>query len=131
MIVLDTNIVIYFLNGHKEVARQLSDYSPREVAVSFITLGELSFGAYHSKRSEHNLQKIFELAETIEVIHSNEDLAKVYGRLKHQAIQMGRFPGDHDLWIAATALQQQASLITQNEKHFRWIPDLESINWVG
>jgi tRNA(fMet)-specific endonuclease VapC len=130
MIVLDTNIIIYLLNGNKRVAAKLNEYSPQEVMTSFITLGELIFGAYHSKRFEHNLHALIKFTDTIRVIHSSPRLARSYGELKHQSLKSGCFPGDHDLWIAATALQQQATLITNNTKHYQWIKSLESKDWI-
>jgi tRNA(fMet)-specific endonuclease VapC len=36
---------------------------------------------------------------------------------------------DHDLWIAAHALVQQATLVTNNERDFARIPDLRIENW--
>lgn len=129
MILLDTNIVIYLFNGDKEIAGRLDLYSPREVAISFITLGELLFGALHSRKIDHNVQKVTEFSDAVQVIHSSRELCRRYGTLKHQSIKTGSFPGDHDLWIAATALQNNALLVTNNEKNFRKIPDLILENW--
>ncbi len=130
MILLDTNIVIYLFNGVKDIASQMNLYSPEDIGISFITLGELVFGAQHSKQKEHNLLKVFEFSEKIQILHSSKELAKQYGNLKQKSISQGKFPGDHDLWIAATALEENAVLITNNEKHFRWIEELKIENWL-
>lgn len=130
MVLLDTNILIYLFNGSERIAHRMNQCSPSEISISVITLGELVFGACHSKAREHNLLKVFEFSERIKIFHSTAELAKKYGELKHQSIAHGKFPGDHDLWIAATALLEDALFVTNNEKHFRWIEGLKIENWL-
>jgi tRNA(fMet)-specific endonuclease VapC len=38
--------------------------------------------------------------------------------------------GDADILIAATAIENNAGLVTGNERHFRRIPDLHVENWL-
>ena len=37
----------------------------------------------------------------------------------------GSLIGDHDIWIAATALERAIPLVTRNPRHFQRIPGLE------
>jgi predicted nucleic acid-binding protein len=41
----------------------------------------------------------------------------------------GRRLADHDLWIAATAIERRVPLVTKNVRHFRVIADLEVIGY--
>jgi predicted nucleic acid-binding protein len=41
----------------------------------------------------------------------------------------GRRIADHDLWIAATALELRRPLVTRNSRHFRAVPGLELVTY--
>ncbi|MGI9037213.1 MAG: PIN domain-containing protein [Pyrinomonadaceae bacterium] len=41
----------------------------------------------------------------------------------------GQIIGDADILIAATALENNLSVVTNNESHFRRITDLQILNW--
>lgn len=129
MFLLDTNAIIHFLHGHSKLTQKLNEHLPVDIKISFVSVGELIFGAYHSQYIEKNLLVIHELCEKIEVIHSTISTATTYGKLKNLSLQKKKFPGDHDLWIAATALEKKATLITQNTKHFSWIEELKVTDW--
>lgn len=45
------------------------------------------------------------------------------------ALQHGHPHHDADLVIAATALEHQRSLVTGNQRHFAWIPNLTILDW--
>jgi len=129
VIILDTNIVIFLLNGEKNIEKALSDYSPSEVALSFISVGELVFGAHHSKRNKENLGRVLSFANTVQVMDSCKEISLIYGELKARSFELGLFPGDNDLWIASTVLYEKATLITRNLKHFNWIRELKTESW--
>lgn len=131
MILLDTNIVIHLFNGHHGIAGKLDEYSPHEVSVSFVTLGELIFGALRSKKSQQNLLKVMQFTKQVSVLHSTAEVASLYGEFKNRSHKSGCFPGDNDLWIAASAVAGNAMLVTANLRHFNWIADLESENWLS
>ncbi len=51
--------------------------------------------------------------------------AKIYATLK----QSGALIGDADILIAASALEYELVLVTNNERHFNRIPDIQIHNW--
>ena len=48
-------------------------------------------------------------------------------RLSWLMREQGRHVGDHDLWIAATAMELGKPLVTRSTRHFRLIPDLHIV----
>ncbi|MBM4036866.1 MAG: type II toxin-antitoxin system VapC family toxin [Planctomycetes bacterium] len=50
-------------------------------------------------------------------------------RLSRKLRASGSVIGDHDLWIAATALERGLPLVTRNPRHFRRIPELEILGY--
>lgn len=126
---LDTNICIYLMKGDKEVSEAIGQINGNEIAISFITLSELYYGAYKSARQNENLLAVSLLASQITVIESNAAIAKAFGEIKTALIKKGRITDDADIFIAATAITNQLFLVTNNLKHFETIPQIMLENW--
>ena len=57
------------------------------------------------------------------------DVSWQYGEIYRQLAATGKVIGANDLWIAAHCLQLGLTLITNNEREFRRIPNLPIENW--
>jgi tRNA(fMet)-specific endonuclease VapC len=55
--------------------------------------------------------------------------AEQYGRIRHELDSAGGTMGALDLLIAAHALGLNATLVTNNQKHFRRVNNLAVENW--
>jgi tRNA(fMet)-specific endonuclease VapC len=60
----------------------------------------------------------------------DEKIENIYGRIKAELQRNGNGIDDMDILIAATAIATDKILVTNNEKHFKRIPDLKIENWV-
>ena len=98
-----------------------------DIKISDITLAELYFGAYKSCREKHfdDVRKIYGLFESYPIQHLRK-----YGELRWMLEQKGMKIGDMDMFIAATALEEDLILVTGNTDHFYRIPDLKIENWI-
>lgn len=126
---LDTNICIYLMKGDKDVSESIDKVERNLVFISFITLSELYYGAYKSVRQQENLNAVALLASNIQVIESNTEIAEVFGKIKAGLIKRGRIIDDADIFIAAAAMTNELSLVTNNIKHFENIPGIRLENW--
>jgi tRNA(fMet)-specific endonuclease VapC len=98
------------------------------VAVSFVTVGELLFGA---KKRKWGAGKISDLERRLRgavIVPYDRLLCDAYGRLKAETRAAGVVVADNDMWIAASAVRHNVPLITHNRKHFENIPDLVLIS---
>jgi tRNA(fMet)-specific endonuclease VapC len=128
---LDTDIVIYWLkNKYPKINKKMKKIDEERISVSSITVAELYFGAYNSGRKEENKQLIDELLEKINIIHFDESAAQCFGQIKSLLKSQGKIICDSDLFIAAAAISNDLILVTNNERHFERISDLEITNWV-
>ena len=126
---LDTNICIALLRGNRDIARKIIDLGEGACHLSIITLYELMFGAYYSKREEQEVPKVKQFVERFPVIslsESVEEHAIIKTRLRSSGILIDEF----DLMIAASALAGSYTLVTDNIKHFQRITDLKLENWI-
>lgn len=52
-----------------------------------------------------------------------------YGNIRAMLSRGGEIIGNNDLWIAAHAQTAGLTLVTNNEREFRRVPDLRVENW--
>ena len=127
---LDTNICIYWLKGNKHVERRIQSAGIDNIALSFISVSELFYGAYKSQRLEPNLAMIRELTSMLTVFESDEAINEAFGNLKASLETAGLPIDDADIFIAACAQIHGLTLVTNNAKHFRRIKGLKLDNWM-
>lgn len=56
-LVIDSDILIYFLKGQVEIVEKLSSYPAEAIFTTRINYTELLYGAYNSSKVEYNLKK--------------------------------------------------------------------------
>lgn len=127
---LDTNICVYWLKGNEQIEQKILSVGMDNVALSFINVSELYYGAYKSQRIESNLNMVRQLTEQLNVVESDEVISELFGQLKADLEAAGSIIDDADLFIAACAKVHGLVLVTNNMKHFKRIKGLKLENWV-
>lgn len=96
--------------------------------ISFTTVAELHFGAAKAGWGQRRVNGLAEMIRRYLIAPYDEDLARLWGRLKSQAQSVGHPLGQavhtNDLWICATAIRYNAPLLTLNRRHFENFPGL-------
>jgi tRNA(fMet)-specific endonuclease VapC len=129
MILFDTDTCVEILRGNKKVIRRRSEY-PGEIAISFMTVGELFFGAEKSTHPIENKSLVERFVLTVSIIHTDLSILKRFGEIKAGLKRDNILLPDADLFIAATTLEKSEALITGNVKHFERIAGLKLDNWI-
>lgn len=129
MILLDTDTCIEILRGNQEVIDRRLE-ADDHVAISFMTVGELYYGAEKSKNRIKNRQIVEEFILSIDIINTDISILKQFGALKAELGLKGHPLADADVLIAATCLSKCNKLITGNVKHFDRIESLDIENWI-
>ena len=130
MYLLDTNAVSDYLRGNKGVLANLKKHHHSQVTISSITKYELFYGLLknpqaHQKYGEQ-VRLLFNQAQ--ELVFDAES-ALMAAEIKDYLIKKGESIGDCDTMIAATGLQHNLVVVTNNIKHFQRVKDLVVINW--
>lgn len=63
------------------------------------------------------------------IIHISEESAKISGDIYSNLRKKGIVVGTSDILIAGIAMENDLTLITNNEKHFKQISGLKIENW--
>lgn len=129
MYVLDTNTLIYFFKGMGKVAERLLSTPPKEIGIPSIVLYELEYGIAKSSSPEKRIEQLQSMCEHVNVLSFGEREARAAAVIRVQLEKKGTPIGPYDLLIAGTAIAHASVLVTNNEKEFSRIPNLETINW--
>ncbi len=128
---LDTNICIYIIK--RKPSRVLDRFKKTEISeitISSITLSELLYGVSKSSKPEQNLMALTQFVAPLEILPYGDEAAKYYGDLRAHLEKRGNPIGSLDMLIAAHALSISVTLVTNNEKEFNRVPNLNIENWV-
>lgn len=112
--VLDTNVVARLLDGDERVLRHLMDVEPSDVGIPLVVFAELYFGAEKSARRDENHARIQRLTKTFRTVPVGPAIVRRYAVVRADVERRGRRKSDFDLIIACTALEQEATLITND-----------------
>jgi tRNA(fMet)-specific endonuclease VapC len=126
-VLLDTTFLIDLqrdLKGERSrgAARFLQSRPSAQVFISLISWMEFAEG-YGPERKE--ACRLF--LSRFPLVLPDISIAWRASRLSRQMREQGRRVGDHDIWIAATAMELGKPLVTRNIRHFKLIPDLHVV----
>ena len=127
---LDTDTLIYWLTGNKNIEEKALAIGLEKLGYSVISHAELYFGAYNSVQKDKNLLAIQAVSKKLALVNFNAESAQLFGMIKADLKQQGNIILDADIMIAAIALTNGLTLVTNNLKHFIRIPNLNLENWV-
>ena len=125
---LYTCVCIELLHKNPKVVERLREIGISNCKISDITVAELFFGAFKSGKQSHfnDVTEILRLFESYRIMHLRK-----YGELRFTLERKGLKIGDMDMFIAATALEENLILVTGNVEHFSRIPGLKIENWMA
>jgi predicted nucleic acid-binding protein len=129
-LLLDSDILIYFLKGRKEVVEQVAKYTPDDLLTSRINYTELLYGAYNSVHTERNLRTIVPFLDNFEILEFDKVASEIFAKEKARLKKSGTMIADMDLMIASIAIANGIALVSNNTKHFERIKGLTLVRWI-
>ena len=112
--IADTSVFIA-----REAGRPLGEL-PDELAVSVVTAAELELGVLRAADPTTRAVRVRTLVRVrseYPLLEIDETTASCFARIADEELRAGRKLRRHDAWIAATALQHDAAVVTQ-DTHF-------------
>jgi len=130
-VMLDTNICIYLIKQQPAtVLERFLDYQVGDIGISSITLAELRYGVSKSRYPEKNAKALDEFILPLEILSFDENAARAYGEIRALLERAGTPIGSMDMLIAAHALAQGVTLVTNNTREFGLVSGLTLADWV-
>jgi tRNA(fMet)-specific endonuclease VapC len=122
---IDTDWVIDHLNQIDRVVNRLKELRPQGLALSIISLAELSEGVQYSRNPDQSQQALDAFLEDVSVLGIDDEICKIFGRERGRLRKAGQLIGDFDLLIAATGLHYGLTVLTNNRQHFERVEGLQ------
>ena len=127
---LDADICSYIIRrSHPAVVQRLHAAAPGDVAISVITRTELLYGVACRPQATRLKWLVNEFLDTVQSIGWEQEAADVHATVRAQLSLAGTPIGTFDTLLAAHALALNATVVTNNEKHFSQVPGLRIDNW--
>lgn len=120
---LDTNAYSRLMRNQAELQRCLEE--AELIHLPTVVLGELYAGFCLGSQYEANCQDLKAFLELpgVQIAAPGQEVAERYGYLVRDLRQQGTPIPTNDLWVAATALETGARLISY-DAHFQHVPGL-------
>ena len=128
MYLLDTNICIYYMKGQFELDKKFESLESDSLYISEITLAELKFGVANSGSPKRNKKTLDNFLTGIQILPIFDAL-DLYANEKARLRKEGEPIDDFDLLIGASAITNDLTLVTNNEKHFERLNKIKLNNW--
>jgi tRNA(fMet)-specific endonuclease VapC len=127
---LDTDISSYILRDRPAVVgNRLQRVRAADVCVSVITEAELLFGVRMAGGNSELQRDVDDFLRRLNVLVWDSAAAAEYADIRSDLQGRGAPIGGMDLMIAAHARSLGATLVTNNERHFRRVNRLRVENW--
>lgn len=117
---LDTNACIELLAGHPRVSERAAQCDEGDLGISAIAFAEVALGSWRGKQP--SLLVLMNLTRSIPVLPFDEGAARIYATLNFRR-------GSYDRLIAAHAVAQRLTLITNNVRDFEDVAGLDVEDW--
>lgn len=122
--IIDTDVLIWYLRGNEKARERVEDNIP--FSISVVTYMELIQGM----RNKNEL-KLFQK----QIQKWNTDIIQIDKEISSRAMfYVQEYALSHsmmlaDALIAATVVQNNENLITANDKHYKFIPNIECLKF--
>lgn len=120
-LLLDTSGYVAYMRNHPQAVQAVQQ--AQKILLPVVTLGELLGGFAFGTRESQNLAEMeeFRTNQRTRIVAATETTAQHYAQIYAHLRRTGRPIPTNDMWIAATALEHSARLLT-GDGHFAHIP---------
>lgn len=123
--VVDTDIVISFLNGRPAALWLIRQLQPQGLAISLASYGEVWEGIIYGRDSVKQKDGFERFLRGVDLLPLSIDLRRRFAAVRGFLRARGQPIPDMDLLIASTALENGLTLVTRNRRHFGRVPGLQ------
>jgi tRNA(fMet)-specific endonuclease VapC len=127
---LDTDISSYILRDRPAVVgNRLRRVRGADICVSVITEAELQYGVRLAGGGDELQRDVDDFLRRLDILLWDSAAAAEYAEIRSDLDRRGSPIGNMDLMIAAHARSLGATVVTNNERHFRRVSGLRVENW--
>lgn len=121
---VDSDWLIDAATGRARAQQLFARLSDDELAVSIIAVAEVYEGAFGTPDPHATLVGLRAFLSDFVILPLTDPIVDHFARMRAALRQQGQLIPDMDLFIAATALAEDLTLVTRNMRHFARLPEL-------
>jgi tRNA(fMet)-specific endonuclease VapC len=122
---VDTDIVISFLNGRAETLSLMRNLQPDGLSLSVVTYGEVIEGIIYGREPISRRERFEHFLMGVDLVELPIGVMERFAQIRGELRSKGQVIPDMDLLIAATAVEFGLILVTRNRRHFDRVPGLQ------
>lgn len=127
---MDTNILSALVRSPRgPIFERIGERGEDNVYTSVVVAAELRYGVAR-KGSERLSRQVEAILDAIDIAPIRPPTDRIYGDIRWYLERSGSPIGANDLLIAAQALSEDSTLVTDNMKEFERVPGLKIENWL-
>lgn len=127
-VVADTDVVSYVFKNHPFGSRYDPELAGHIALISFMTVAEIERWVLQYRWGKQRIQLLRTFLGRFTVVPSSPDLCRKWAEVMVTAQAAGRRIESADAWIAATALLDDAPLLTNNRNDYLGVAGLTLIS---
>jgi predicted nucleic acid-binding protein len=127
---LDTDTSSAYLQGNTQVFGKFVQHSGR-LYLSILSVAEPYSWVFLSDKPEKREDGLLLMLSDLHVIGLDHDIVRHCGMTRASLRREGKEVPTVDMLIAATAIVNDLTVVTHNQRHFRLIPDLRLEDWLA
>ncbi|TMB71008.1 MAG: type II toxin-antitoxin system VapC family toxin [Chloroflexi bacterium] len=121
---VDSDWLISYLNGRADAEAVLGGLYSEGLAISVVTYGEVLEGFIEAAGSMPQSSQFESFVGTMDLLPVDMEVGRRYAAIRYELRRQGQLIADNDLWIAATGLAHDLTLVTR-DRHFERVPGLK------
>ena len=127
-ILLDTDVLSYFFRRDTRAEAYRSLIEGSVVAISFMTVAEIYQWAYLKGWGEPRVAAMELALRRYVTVPFSQGLCRRWAAVRAERFHKGRPISPQDAWIAATALENECPLLSNNHADFEGIDGLKMLS---
>jgi len=130
---IDANVLIDHERGRIDLASKLLGRRDEEYFLSVITVSELLHGVHRAKDAVIRAKRstfVESVFLRFPILPLDLATARIHSQLWADLAAAGVVISPHDLWLAATCLAHDLTLVTRNVREFERVPGLKIESWM-
>lgn len=131
MRLIDTDICSYLIRRNPDVIRRVTNLDPGKWAISVITQYELQYGILKNQPNQSLHDSVTAFLSLANIVDFDAAASSAAATIRANLSSRGQVIGNFDPLIAGHAIALNATLVTNNTKHFERIDGLKLESWVA
>jgi tRNA(fMet)-specific endonuclease VapC len=133
-ILIDTSILIEYERERLVLDEHLRRRKGEEFFLSVVSASELLHGVHRAKKTDVRARRsawVEAILSRFPILDVDLEIARAHSLIWADLAAGGELIGPHDLWLAASCIAHELTMVTANLREFERVPGLKVESWIS